>query len=57
MQLLIKKNKNPRILSCFSWKVDLDYGNFINVAMVLPETKKKGMKQKSKCQVDQAYSL
>lgn len=50
MQLLkaqtqnIKKGttkKCPKILSYVAYKVNRDYGNFINVAIISPETKKK----------------
>lgn len=50
MQLLIAQTQNikkgtPRkktkILSYVAYKVNCDYGNFINVAIISPETKKE----------------
>lgn len=45
---ITKKKNNPKILSCFAYKVDLDYGNFINVGYCFARDKKRktaGMKQ------------
>lgn len=61
------KKKKTKILSYFAYEVNLDYGNFINVAIVSPETKKKQnaanviyslmYASQIKDQVDQAHSL